>query len=174
MDPVALLHRAAPEFNLPDLGGSAHAVKEVRGRVIVLCFWSAVCPWVARADEALANLAPQWGGRVGVWRVASNADESPGALRAAAEARGLPIVLRDEGQRVADLYGVQVTPHFFVLDGQGVIRYSGALDDVTFRQKLPSRAFLAEAVEAVLTDRRPDPAATPAYGCALVRHPRSP
>ncbi len=174
MDPVALLNQAAPDFNLPDLDGAVHALGEARGRVMVLCFWSAECPWVARADEVLANLTPHWGGRVGVWRVASNADESLDAFRAAAGARGLPIVLWDEGQRVADLYGVQVTPHFFVLDAQGVIRYSGALDDVTFRQKLPSRAFLAEAVEATLAGRRPDPAATPAYGCALVRHPQSP
>ncbi len=136
---------------------------------MVLYFWSAECPWVARADEVVGGLASGWGERVCVWRVASNANESHEALQTAASERGLSLVLRDEKQDVADRYGVLVTPHFFVLDAQGVVRYSGALDDVTFRQKRPTRSFLAEAVEAILAGHRPDPAATAAYGCALVR-----
>lgn len=169
MDSVALLNQPAPEFSLLDLKGSSRALTEARGRVLLLCFWSAECPWVMRADEALARLTSGWGDRVWVWRVAPNSNETPGVLRAATEARGLPVVLRDEEQVVADLYGVRVTPHFFVLDSQGVIRYSGALDDVTFRQKQATRAFLADAVEAVLAGRRPDPAWISPYGCALVR-----
>ncbi len=136
---------------------------------MVLCFWSAECPWVARADEVLARLTPGWGERVRVWRIASNADEPAELLARVAEARHLPVVLRDEGHCVADLYRVEVTPHFFVLDGEGVVRYSGALDDVTFREKAPRRAYLEHAVAAVLAGRRPEPASTPAYGCALMR-----
>lgn len=169
MAAVSLVGRLAPEFALPDLGGSVHALTAGRGQVMVLYFWSAECPWVARADEVLGRLTPTWGERVRVWRIASNANEPVELLQRTAEARRLPVVLHDEGQRVADLYGVEVTPHFFVLDAGGVIRYSGALDDVTFRQKAPTRAHLEQAVAAVLNGRRPEPEATPAYGCALVR-----
>jgi hypothetical protein len=79
-------------------------------------------------------------------------------------------VLLDEDHAVADLYGAATTPHFFVVDAEGVLRYAGALDDVTFRQKTPTRQFLAEAVAALLEGRLPDPAQTPGYGCAIVRH----
>lgn len=169
MDPVSLLEQPAPAFELPDIGGSLHAVGDGRGRVMVLYFWSAECPWVARADDVLARLTPGWGESVWVWRVASNANEPREVLHRIAQARGLPVILQDESQRVAELYSVQVTPHFFVLDGEGVIRYSGALDDVAFRQKAPAHAYLEQAVGAVLIGRRPEPARTPAHGCALVR-----
>ena len=73
-------------------------------------------------------------------------------------------------QQVADLFGAQTTPHFFVLDQQGVLRYRGALDDVTFRQREPKNYYLHEAVQALLAGRLPEPAETPAYGCTIVRH----
>ena len=43
-------------------------------------------------------------------------------------------------------------------------------DDVTLRRKAPTLSYLAEAVEAVLAGRRPDPAETPPFGCIIVRY----
>jgi hypothetical protein len=105
-----------------------------------------------------------------LWTVASNANESIELLQRVAEQRGLPLVLTDAQHLVADLFGAQTTPHFFVIDGQGILRYQGALDDVTFRQREARRFYLLEAVEALLEGRLPDPAETLAYGCSIVRH----
>jgi hypothetical protein len=65
------------------------------------------------------------------------------------------------------MYGAKATPHFFVIDGDGLLRYSGAFDDVTFRQRTPTHTYLKDAVEAVLRGEAPNPAQTPAYGCAI-------
>jgi hypothetical protein len=70
---------------------------------------------------------------------------------------------------VADQYVALTTPHFFVIDEQGILRYQGALDDVTFRKPTPTHNYLHDAVEAVVAGARPQPAETPAYGCAIVR-----
>ncbi len=78
-------------------------------------------------------------------------------------------MLRDSRHEVADLYGAQTTPHLFVIDKQGVLRYQGALDDTNFRQRNASRFFLREAVEAVLAGQDPDPAQVSPYGCTIVR-----
>jgi hypothetical protein len=75
---------------------------------------------------------------------------------------------------VADRYGAQTTPHLFVVDEAGVLRYAGAPDDVGFRQRVPSRDYLADAVGALLEGRAPEPASTAAFGCALVRMPFNP
>ena len=169
MDPVITPGDTAPDFSLTDLAGETHHLADERGRVVVLNFWSAVCPWSLRADDDVAELFHEWQPRVTYWLIGSNADETIDVMRSAAAERDLGVVLRDDGQRVADRYGVVVTPQFFVIDAQGLVRYSGALDDVTFRNRTPSRAYLAEAVKSVLEGRLPDPAMTPAYGCSLVR-----
>lgn len=83
--------------------------------------------------------------------------------------RRLPIVLIDAQHIVADLYGAQTTPHVFVVDRHGILRYRGAVDDVTFRRRNPSRFYLEEAVEALLDGRRPALTDVPAYGCTIVR-----
>ncbi len=82
--------------------------------------------------------------------------------------------LLDPDHRVADLYSARTTPHLFVIDPDGNLRYQGALDDVTFRKREPSRHYLREAVTAVLAGRQPDPDLTPAYGCIIVRYKPDP
>jgi hypothetical protein len=75
----------------------------------------------------------------------------------------------DAQGQVADLYGAITTPHVFILDREGILRYQGAVDNITFRKREATHFFLQEAVEALLAGRLPQPAETPAYGCTIVR-----
>jgi len=43
------------------------------------------------------------------------------------------------------------------------------VDDVTFRQRKPTRVFLDEVVGSLLEGQPPPLTETPAYGCAIVR-----
>jgi hypothetical protein len=79
------------------------------------------------------------------------------------------MVLMDTNCFAADLYEAQTTPHVFVVDREGILRYRGSVDDVTFRQRTPSHFFLDEAVEALLEGRLPPLMESPAYGCTIVR-----
>jgi peroxiredoxin len=169
MDTLNLVGSRAPGFRLRDLNGVEHSQDSARGSVLVLIFWSSECPHVRRLDEALAPSPTHATPRVAVWRIASNANEAPQALRRAAEAARVSPVLLDLDGQVADAYQAQVTPHVFVLDREGVVRYSGAPDNVTFRQRTPTRSYLQDAVAAVLQGGIPEPAETPAFGCALTR-----
>ncbi len=85
------------------------------------------------------------------------------------KSRRLPIVLIDADHSVADLCDAQTTPHIFVIDRDGILRYRGAVDDITFRRRKPTRFFLEEAVEALLDGHLPTLSETPAYGCTIVR-----
>ncbi|HAX69568.1 MAG TPA: alkyl hydroperoxide reductase, partial [Anaerolineae bacterium] len=80
-----------------------------------------------------------------------------------------PEVLHDADCRVADLFAAQTSPHVFVIDREGILRYCGSVDDVTFRQRTPTRFFLDEVVESLLEGHLPTLTETPAYGCAIVR-----
>jgi peroxiredoxin len=159
----------APDCTLPDLDGTPHTLQDFRGRVVVVNFWSAECPWAERADSQLKNWLQEWGKRVVLLTVSSNVNETVKLITEAARQRGIAPVLLDSGCQVADAWGAQTTPHTFVVDESGVLRYQGALDDVTFRQREPKRFHLKEAVDALLAGRLPEVASTPAYGCTIVR-----
>jgi thiol-disulfide isomerase/thioredoxin len=169
MDTVIALGQSVPKITLPDLEGRQYALQSYHGRVVVLNFWSADCGWCERVDPLLLPHLAAWEAQVALLTIACNPNETPEQLQAAASARGLPGVLLDANHKAADSFGAQTTPHFFVLDQHGILRYRGAFDDVTFRQRSPRRAYLVPAVEALLQGQAPDPADTPAYGCTLVR-----
>lgn len=161
--------RPAPDFSLIDLQGEPHTLSELRGRLVVVYFWSAECPSVKRADQLLEEWLPAWGRRVVALPVASNSNETPEMLSQVAFDRSLSLVLRDAGHHLADAYGATTTPHVYVIDENGVLRYQGGIDDTTFRQRTPTRFYLKEAVEALLAGAAPDPAETAPYGCTIVR-----
>ncbi|MCF6277621.1 MAG: redoxin domain-containing protein [Anaerolineales bacterium] len=159
----------APDFALHSLDGILHHLTDERGRVVILNFWSAECPHAARVDASLLPLIKPWGGAVRLLPVAANANEPPEMLRQAAQERGLDIVLYDERQSVADAYGAQTTPHIFVLDRRGILRYQGAYDDVAFRQRVATRNYTEEVVRALLNGDKPKVESVPPFGCTVVR-----
>jgi peroxiredoxin len=169
MSAVALDY-PAPSFALPDLDGRPWSLETLRGKVVVLYFWSAECAWCQRTDPHVVERAAAWGEQVVLLPIASVLEETPEQLRQAAQERGLPLVLLDADQQVAKMYQVQTTPHFFVIDAAGILRYQGAFDDVTFRQRTPTRFYVDEVVRALLAGRPPEVKETLPYGCALTLH----
>ena len=163
------LNESAPDFELPDLDGTLHRLKDYHGKIAIVNFWSCECPHCERTDQALMTMSVQWAEEVMMLFIASNRNETIQSIEKAAKARRLPIVLVDADHVIADLYQAQTTPHVFVIDQNGILRYRGAVDDVTFRQRKPIRFFLDEAVEALLEGRLPTLIDTPAYGCTIVR-----
>jgi len=161
--------KPAPDFALPDLAGTPHSLTDFRNRIVIINFWSAECPWSQRCDRELLSLLEGWGEEVALLAIASNANEPPEMQVQVSAERGLPTVLQDVDHTAADLFGAHTTPHLFVLDKRGVLRYQGAFDDITFRQRNATEHYLQDAVEKLLAGSHPEPAQTPPYGCVLVR-----
>jgi len=159
----------APDFELPDLAGVLHRLSDDRGRLTVINFWSADCPWSARVDRAMLENLTQWGDGVRYLPIASNVNEGLDLLVRVADERQVPLVLRDEDHTVADRYGAATTPHFFVVDGDGILRYQGAFDNASFRQREPTEVYLPTVVEALQSGRLPPLGETMPFGCTIVR-----
>lgn len=159
----------APNFTLPDLEGQPHSLRDYLGRIVILNFWSAECPWSSRTDELIAEYLAEWGDAVQYLPIASNVNENKELIAGEASERKLGLLLRDDDHKIADLFGAITTPHLFVIDPQGVLRYQGAVDDVTFRQRTHTQNYLKMAVDSIRQGNSPDPDQTLAYGCAIVR-----
>ncbi len=163
------LNGPAPDFELPDLESRRRRLWDQRGKIVIVNFWSCECPHSERTDREAMAICVRWRDDVVLLPVAANRIESAESMADAARLRRLPTVLIDREHVVADLYGALTTPEVFVIDRSGILRYHGAIDDVTFRQRRPTRVFLDEAVEALLNGRLPLVAETPPHGCAIVR-----
>ena len=163
------LDQPAPDFELPDLQCTPHKLSDYRGKIVVIDFWSAECPHSERTDQVLLKLLESWNGEVVMLAVAANRNESRQMVEEAATTRRLPTVLVDGQQVVTALYAAVTTPHVFVVDREGILRYRGAVDNLTFRQRTATRFFLQEAVEALRKGQLPELTETPAYGCAIIR-----
>ena len=163
------IDQKAPDFNLLDLDGNSHSLSKYQGKIVILNFWSAECPWSQRSDEQIIDFLPDWDSGVQYLPIASNANESREQIGSIANNRQLPLMLLDPDHQVADLYGAITTPHLYVIDAGAILRYQGAFNDVTFRQPEPTINYLYLAVEALRKSSIPDPAETSSYGCTIVR-----
>lgn len=163
------INQPVPDFELPNLSGKIQRLSDYRGRIVIVNFWSCECPHSERTDKAILSMFVQWQEDVTMLTIASNRNETVEALKEAAESRRLSEVLHDADCQVANLFEAQTTPHVFVIDREGILRYRGSVDDVTFRQRKPTRFFLDEAVESLLAGQLPTLTESSAYGCAIVR-----
>jgi|SRR5882672_3974180 len=68
------------------------------------------------------------------------------------------------------LFGPERTTEAFVVDEKAVLRYRGAVDDqygIGYTKEAPTANYLVDAIEAVLSGRKPRVSATEAPGCAV-------
>ena len=163
------LNQPAPDFPLPDLDGRIHILSDYRGKIVIVNFWSAECPHNERTDKEMIGFLKDWDGRVVLLSIASNGNEPPEMLASAARRRGLQTVLTDPDHSVADRFDALTTPHIFLVDESGILRFRGAFDDVSFRQHEPTRNYLKEAVDALLEKRPLELVESQPFGCTIVR-----
>jgi len=68
---------------------------------------------------------------------------------------------------VARAYGALRTPHVFLLDREGVLRYRGAIDDNYEDPAAVKHHYLRDALDAVLAGRDPVHQTSGAVGCTV-------
>lgn len=166
---------------LHDLDGKTLGFDELRGKVAVVHFWSDRCPAEKHADPVFLRMEKQYAGNADVVMVgiASNQNElgeKPGEgddyadhyknLREKRAKVGYEHrILVDHGNEVSDLFQARSTPHCFVLDKDGVIRYAGALDDDPRGSKGEEATnYVVDAVAAVLAGKPVEVEKTKPYG----------
>jgi len=80
-------------------------------------------------------------------------------------------ILIDKKNVVADRFDAQTTPHIFVIDDKGKLRYAGGVDDdETFKKDAKAvKSFVRDALDAVLAGKEPPQATTKPHGCSIKR-----
>ncbi|MCA8921029.1 MAG: redoxin family protein, partial [Planctomycetes bacterium] len=147
------------ELRASDEQGQAHALSSHKGKTVVFVFWGSRCPSSQAYAERLKELAQRSG--VVFYGVASNSDENPDSVKGAKAKQQLPFpILLDPSKALAKQLGAGVTPTACVVDGQGVLRYRGAIDDDPGGNRDNAERYLERAIAAVKAGQTPDPAST--------------
>jgi thiol-disulfide isomerase/thioredoxin len=162
------------DISMKDIYGKEHSLQDFRGKIVFIHFWSIVCPYEKIAEPKCIDLQKEFGEK-GVVELAINANQRelnaggdiPYAnLREHVEKAGVNfIVAVDPGNKITDLFGGQSTPHCFVIDKEGVLRYAGALDDDPRGAKgKDATPYVRNAIEALLAGKEVPVTTTKPYG----------
>jgi peroxiredoxin len=175
----------APGFSLPGIDGKTHKLAEYRqGKALMIFFTSNHCPTSHGVEPRLKKFLADFRGR-GLTFVAINPNHPDGLSidelgyskyndgfedmkrYAADQGFDFPYLYDGETQSVAKAYGCLATPHVFLFDADGRLRYKGRFDDSRFADETTVKSPDARlATEAVLTGKSVPVAITQPHGCS--------
>ena len=79
-------------------------------------------------------------------------------------------MLLDPKGTVGKAYDARTTPHMFVIDAKGTLRYMGGIDDKPTTETADvngARNYVVEAIDAVLAGKDVAETITRPYGCSV-------
>jgi len=115
-----LVGSPAPEFTVQD---SEHkvALRDLRGKVVVLNFWASWCPPCVEETPSLIAMQEKMKDRVTIFAVSIDQDENA-YRRFVADHKINFLTVRDPEQKSNSLYGTYGYPETYVIDASGVVR----------------------------------------------------
>ncbi|HBS28873.1 MAG TPA: thioredoxin family protein [Phycisphaerales bacterium] len=168
---------AAPDFKLVDTNGKEHSLASytAQGKIVVLEWFNSGCPFVVRHHEkytTMRDLAAKFGDKVQWIAINSGAPGKEGHgldKDAVAKWKIAYPVLNDETGKVGKMYGAKTTPHMFIVDAKGVLRYAGAIDNdradkMSADQKIN---YVDRALSELTSGKEVTTAETLSYGCGV-------
>ncbi|MCH2141390.1 MAG: redoxin domain-containing protein [Phycisphaerales bacterium] len=179
----ATIGAKAPAFTLTDTDGKAHQLSDYAGKIVVLEWFNAGCPY----SGGKANFSVNGGGKSAALRAklkevdpnvvyllidsSSNRDMATVIAddqKAKKELKIEPPILIDHDGVVGRKYDARTTPHMYVIDSKGVLRYQGAFDDDRKNRKGDEATnHVLDAVKAIKKGEDPSPATTRPWGCSV-------
>lgn len=180
---IALTTLMSKEISIGSkMPGSDYILKNINGKEselstykkengLLVIFSCNTCPWVIRWQgryNPISELCSK--NNIGFVAVNSNASQHDGvdsfdSMKEHAKKYEyiFPYVL-DSGSRLAKTFGAMVTPHVYLFDKNGDLRYRGAIDDGPKRVK---HNYLVDAINSVSKGKSVRTKTTKSLGCSI-------
>jgi peroxiredoxin len=159
------------EFKLPDVDGKDHSLSSLKGKNgTVLIFIGVQCPVSNAYNGRMEKLAQDYKARgINVVGVNANSTESAGDVKAHAASNNLTfMILKDNGNKLADALGAERTPEAYVLDAGNKIVYRGRIDNAKNAASVTT-SELRDAMDALIAGKPVAKSSVPAFGCSIKR-----
>ena len=172
----------APEFKLSDSYGNEIALSSFIGKKVVLEWTNHGCPYVAKHYETGNMQSTQEFAKEEeiIWlSIISSAPGTQGYV-SSDEANALTItrkaspthVLFDPTGEVGRIYDAKTTPHMYIINEEGLLKYQGAIDDAggrgfMSRDLLKAKNYVKESLKEMGTGEEISSPVTKPYGCSV-------
>ena len=174
---------AAPNFVAVNSYGRTIQLSDLMGSPVILEWTNHECPYVARHYnennmQAVQKMARD-AGIIWLSIISSTPGDqghvSPDKANALTDVRGASPshVLLDESGEVGMLYGAKTTPHMYMIDANGILRYKGAIDDIGRGMQFFNASFnkainyVSSQMDQLIANQSLTINSTTAYGCSV-------
>jgi peroxiredoxin len=170
----------APDFTLTNSKGETVSLSDYKGKHVVLEWTNHQCPYVVKhyASDNMQSLQRKYAEQDVVWlSIISSAQGKQGHV-SADEANELTKsrsaqpahVLFDESGEVGKMFAAKTTPHMYIIDPSGELKYAGGIDSI----KSANQADIPKAInyvdvglQSLLAGGEIENKLTPPYGCSI-------
>jgi peroxiredoxin len=175
---TAKIGEAAPAFELTDLDGKKHTLKSFEGKIVVIEWFNPGCPYcvgvyekkivantideLKKIDENIVYLAIN---------STANMPEDAVIKQSGSFLKEHKVeipVLMDYSGATGHAYGAKTTPHMFVIDDKGVLRYEGAFtDDPRGSKGAEATNYVINTVKQIKAGETVSPDSVKPWGCSV-------
>lgn len=172
----------APSFEAMGADGTMHELSDFEGQYVILEWLNHGCPYIQKHynGDNMQQLQTKYTDQGVVWlSVISSAPGTEGYMQTEEAQQSIEehgaspttILLDPEGE-MGRSYDARVTPHMFIIDPEGIVRYNGAIDD----KPTPAASSLETAhnyIDAAMNSlmkgegEELQTKSTPPYGCSV-------
>jgi peroxiredoxin len=159
------------DFTLPDTEGKERSLTSLKGKNgTVFIFIAVQCPVSNAYNERMEKLAQDYKARgISVVGINSNSGETTDAVKAHAASHKMTfVILKDNGNKIADTFGATKTPEAYYLDANNKLAYHGRIDNNRDLAQVAS-SELRDALDAALSGKPVAKTEAAAFGCSIKR-----
>ena len=177
---AAKIEDAAPAFTLQNSQGEAVSLSDYKGKYVILEWTNHQCPYVVKhyGSDNMQSLQKKYTDEDVVWlSIISSAPGKQGYVSAeeanqlSADRNAAPThVLFDPEGEVGKMYAAKTTPHMYIIDQEGELRYAGAIDSIKSANPadIPKAVnYVSASMNALNSGKSPEKTLTPPYGCSI-------
>jgi peroxiredoxin len=148
-------------------GKEEYTLSQFKGKILVIEFIATQCPYSLQQDSVIRKVCEDYKDKgVAFLGINSNKQEpADEVVKHQKDAKlGFPVV-KDWNNVVADMFKATQTPHIFVIDAKGILRYEGAIEP----QRGDKTPYLRNALDDLLAEKEVRLKETKQWGCTIKR-----
>ena len=171
--------KPAPDFTGTDINGKTVKLSDFKGKIVVIESYNSDCPYDANQYKtgAMQETQKDLAAKGVVWLIVDSVNKKNFSYRTpeqaskefAAQKMTATAWIDDSAGTIGHLYGMETTPHMFVIAKDGTLAYDGAIDNMPDPAHDPRTAnnYVRDAVNELLAGKPVQISQTKPYGCAV-------
>jgi hypothetical protein len=170
----------APDFTLTDSNGKTRSLSQFKGKVVVLEWNNPQCPFVGKHYGG-GNMQKQQGDATAagvIWlTINSSATGKQGDITGAEANAYVAKVgakqtayLLDPSGEAGRMYGARTTPHMYVIDKAGVLRFMGGIDSIASTDQddlAKATQYIPQVLAELAAGKAVSVTTSEPYGCSV-------